>query len=99
MVRVILSASAQQDIAEALAYITPDSPRAAGLLARRLKAAAMELTSRAKLYPVVLHAKEEAIRRRAVGSYTIYFRLTADRVEVLRILHAARDRTEELGDG
>jgi toxin ParE1/3/4 len=42
-------------------------------------------------YPLVERYKHLEIRRRSYGDYLIFYRANRERIEILRILHGARD--------
>jgi toxin ParE1/3/4 len=42
-------------------------------------------------YPFVEHRRGDGIRRKVHGNYLIFYRIWLDAVEVLRVLHGARD--------
>ncbi len=42
-------------------------------------------------HPVVLKRGVEPIRRKVFGNYLIFYRIEQNRIDVVRILHGARD--------
>lgn len=89
--KVRLSARAQRDLQSIFEYLFTDSPEAALRMLDRLEAASVELGDRAKLYPLVPRHEESGFRRRVVGSYSIYYLIDDGMVEVVAVLHSARD--------
>ncbi|CAN5394215.1 type II toxin-antitoxin system RelE/ParE family toxin [soil metagenome] len=85
--RVIFTRPADQDLAEIGAWIEGDSPRAASRTLNALVDASIKLGSFPLRYPEIpgLH-----LRKRPFGQYLIFYRVT-DQVEIIRILHSARD--------
>jgi toxin ParE1/3/4 len=89
--RVILQPEAQDDLRAILAYIAQDSFLSANRLVDRLERASMELGEAALRYPVLSRYRNNGIRRRVVGSYNIFFRASSNVVDILRVVHSARD--------
>ena len=89
---VQLSAEALADVAEIRAYLLREAGPAVStrVLARiRKKLAAIErMPETGALRPEF----GEGVRLHASGAYVIYVQVLADRVDVVRILHAAQDR-------
>jgi plasmid stabilization system protein ParE len=89
--QVEITAEAESDLAEIARYIAKDDPRAAAKFVRELRSACEGLSTFAKRFPVVPRYESLGIRRRACGSYLIFYRIEAKRVVVIHVLHGARD--------
>ena len=89
--KVRLSARAQRDLQSIFQFLSTESPQAAPEVLDRLETASFELGDRAKLYPLVPWHEDTGFRRRVVGSYNIYYLIEEGVVEVVAILHSARD--------
>jgi plasmid stabilization system protein ParE len=87
--RVEITAEAESDLIAR--YIAKDDPRAAAKFVRELRSACEGLSTFAKRFPVVPRYESLGIRRRACGSYLIFYRIEAKRVVVIHVLHGARD--------
>jgi toxin ParE1/3/4 len=88
---------AEADLVDIWIYIAADSPAAAERVIRRLEAAEGRLAQ----FPEMAPLREEllpGVRAWAVGEYLIFYRVDPDAVEILRILHGARDLGDLLGD-
>lgn len=85
--KVFYSRLADRDLAEIGEWIAADNPRAAARTIDRLLTACEALSHLALRYPVV---RGGALRKRPMDDYVIFYRVT-DQVEVIRILHSARD--------
>jgi toxin ParE1/3/4 len=85
-----LSQEAQQDISDIGDYIARDNPIRAMSFVRELRARIGQAAERPLAYEerVELKAGLRAARHRR---YLILFRFDGDSVEVLRVLHSARD--------
>ena len=92
--KVVLTRLAESDLAQSGDWIARDNPRAAG---RWIESALMEcesLSANVERYPRIGFAD---LRKRPFGDYVIFYRVT-DQVEIIRVLHAARDWASLLGD-
>jgi plasmid stabilization system protein ParE len=67
---------------------------------RRLRADAVGLLTHPLSAPIWLELPELGLRRRVSGSYLIFYKVVGDVVNIVRIVHGARDTltilTEEL---
>ena len=94
MARIIRAPAAKTDAAEIWAYIAEDSPPAADRLLDRFDRLIAKLSSQ----PLLGKSVEELapnLRFIPLGSYLIFYRAIEDGVEIIRILHSARDVTAE----
>ena len=87
--RVEITAEAESDLIAR--YIAKDDPRAAAKFVRELRSACEGLSTFAKRFPVVPRYESLGIRRRACGSYLIFYRIEAKHVVVIHVLHGAGD--------
>lgn len=92
--RVTIAREARRDIDAICEWVSQDSRAAGNRLIGRLLLAAQALGKYPMRYPLV---PELALRKRPCGNYLIFYRVT-DSVEVLRILHSARDWPAILAD-
>ena len=96
--RVLIAPSAARDIDAIHEYISQDSPRSALAVSQQLEQACVALGDWPQSYPVVGRFDGAEVRRRPVGAYAVLYAILSDRVEIVRILHAARDMDALLGD-
>ena len=89
--RVAVTARARADFREIAGYLREESPALALQIVRKLRLSSAELGDRALRYALLPSHEASGIRRRVVGSYNIFYRVVGDRVEVLHVLHHARD--------
>ncbi len=87
--RVTLSRDALADIAAAQAYVRQESPAAAARVGQGLLASCHSLSDFAERGRPGLKAGTREI---AFGAYVIIYRVTPDRVQIVRVLHHARRR-------
>ena len=71
--------------------IANDSPLRAETFVEELYERCLGLGRMPNAYPLVPGYETSGIRGRAYGNYLIFYRINADAVEVLHILHGARD--------
>jgi toxin ParE1/3/4 len=94
MARIIRSPAAEEDAVEIWAYIAQDNPPAADRLLERFDRVLQKLL----LQPLLGKSVEEigpGLRFFPLGSYLIFYRAIEDGIELIRILHGARDITAE----
>ncbi len=90
---VIVSRRAEHDLADIADYISPDFPQRALSFIEELEAYFISIGER----PLSFTSRPEwgADKRSAVyGRYVIVFRTYDDHVEILRVVHGARDLDE-----
>lgn len=94
MAGIIRSPLAKADIVEIWAYIADDNPAAADRLITRFD----EVFRRLLAQPLIGKATEElgaGVRFFPTGSYLIFYRQVDPNIEIIRVLHGARDITAE----
>jgi toxin ParE1/3/4 len=89
--KVVLAQAAIADLIAIGRYIAKDSPARAETFVQELEQKCMELGSMPRAFPLVPHRKNKDVRRRVHGSYLIFYRVGADKIDVLHVLHGARD--------
>jgi toxin ParE1/3/4 len=90
-VRVIVTVKAKMDLIEIARYVAEDNPAAADAIVDRLQRECERMDTAPLRYPLVSRHEQLGIRRRPVGNYLIFYRVGRDAIDILRILHAARD--------
>ncbi|MBR0755806.1 type II toxin-antitoxin system RelE/ParE family toxin [Bradyrhizobium jicamae] len=88
---VVLTAEAEADIEQITTYVAEQSPQSALKLVRELRARCESLADAPRGYPLVPRYEDHGIRRRPFGNYLIFYRVGADTIEVIHVLHGARD--------
>ena len=87
---VVWSLAATADLESIVEYIFRDSEFYAATVARELVAAARSLTTFSERGRMVVEYENPAIREIIVRRYRLIYRVGSDRVEVVRIIHGAR---------
>jgi len=91
MRKVLLSSNARDDLASILEYLADESPAIALRMVGRLETACAELSDRALMYALVPWHEDSGVRRRVVASYGIFYVVYDDHIDVLQVLHSARN--------
>ncbi|NNM70794.1 type II toxin-antitoxin system RelE/ParE family toxin [Enterovirga aerilata] len=89
--RVIVSLAARKDLSEIADYIARENPRRAESFTMELVAAARAIAETPFAWPVLSRHRTAGVRRKLHGRYLILYRMRQDRVEIVRIVHGARD--------
>jgi plasmid stabilization system protein ParE len=87
---VVITADAEADLDDIFDYVAEDSPTAAFGLVATLRAKALRIGLAPRAYPARSNYGN-GIRVTFSRSYVILFRIEPDRVEILHIVHGARD--------
>ena len=82
---------ARADLVEALGYIVEESPQAASDLLRQVEEAASSLGTFSERGARVREVIAGDLRQILVGRYRLIYRVEAEAVGVVRLLHGARD--------
>jgi plasmid stabilization system protein ParE len=90
-VKVALTVDAASDLEEIAEHIAKDAPRRALSFVRELRQSALALARSPTAYPFASRFERLGVRRRVHGNYLILYRVEGDRLDILRIVHGARD--------
>ena len=90
MARLIWSPRAADDLEDLVEFIAKDSDTYARSFARRILAAAKAIPRHPLIGRIVPEMENPKIRERIVGNYRLVYRVTADTLEIVTILHGAR---------
>ena len=88
---VVIAAEAEADLEQITAYVAEQSPRSALNLMCELRERCESLPDAPRGYPLVPRYEHLGIRRRPFGRFLIFYRISGDTIEVIHILHGARD--------
>lgn len=89
--KVVFTQSAKTDLEQIGDYIAQDNPRRALSFIQELRAAALSLAETPRAFPFVPRYEQHGIRRRPIGNYLIFYRVEANQLVILHVLHGARD--------
>jgi len=90
-VNVFFTEAAESDLEAIGDWIARDNPKKAATFVRELRRSCVDIGPRPLAYPFVEHRRNDGIRRRVHRNYLIFYRIWLDAVEILRVLHGARD--------
>jgi toxin ParE1/3/4 len=88
---VVFALKAERDLEAIGDWIAKDNPLRAVSFVQEVKQACDRVLSAPHGYPLVQRYKHLEIRRRSYGDYLVFYRVSAKWIEILRILHGARD--------
>ena len=88
---VVITAEAEADLEEVATYVAEQSPQSALNLIRELRQRCESLLDAPRGYPLVPRYEHFGIRRRPFGRFLIFYRVHEDTIEIIHIIHGARD--------
>ncbi len=91
MKRVVLAGTAEAELEAIGDRIAQDSPARALAFVAELRAACDGLAEHPERFLLAPRYAEIGLRRRAYRDYLIFYRVGAETVEVIHVLHGARD--------
>ena len=89
--KVVLTAEAFGDLERIGDYIALDNPVRARSFVKELIEKARQVGDLPQGFPLVPRYAHLGVRRRAHGSYLIFYRVEPDQVTVVHVLHGAQD--------
>jgi toxin ParE1/3/4 len=89
--RAVLTEAALEDLLEIARHIGRDNIRAARRFTADLRRRAHAVGSNPRLYPLAQGFEAAGIRRRLYRGYLILYLETGSRVEIIHLVHAARN--------
>src|SRR6266545_1842584 len=92
--KIVWTEPAVEDLRELHAYIARDSEMYAGGFVERITLAAERLIDHPKLGRVVPETNDENVRELLYQRYRVIYRLRNDGIEILSVIHGARDLEE-----
>jgi toxin ParE1/3/4 len=96
--KVVLTESALADLDDVAEWIGADDWDRADQFVEILRAKCMTLATHARRYPSVEGARPE-LRKLSFRDYLIFYQVIGGGVDVVRIVHGARDWAALLGEG
>jgi plasmid stabilization system protein ParE len=87
----VLTAEAEADLAQIADFIAQDSIHSALKFVQDIRDKCQSLADAPRGFPLVPRYEHLGIRRRPFGNYLIFYRVGADLIEIVHILHGARD--------
>jgi plasmid stabilization system protein ParE len=90
-VKVLITAAAKVDLIEIRDFIRPHNPERATSFVQELLDACQALGDAPLGFPLVPRYERSGIRRKVHKDYLIFYRVSGGWVEVIHVLHGARD--------
>jgi toxin ParE1/3/4 len=88
---VVVTDEAESDLEQIATYIAERNVEIALKFVQELREKCESLADAPRGYPLVPRHEHLGIRRRPFGNYLIFYRVGPDVIEVVHILHGARD--------
>jgi plasmid stabilization system protein ParE len=89
--KLVFAAAARRDLHSIGDWIARDNPRRAVTFVDELEQHCAKLAARPHIHPVLFRREQTGLRKAGHGSYLILYRIAADAVEIVRVLHGAQD--------
>jgi toxin ParE1/3/4 len=89
--KLVFTDEAKADLLQISEWIAEDNPACALTFVDELETRYAQLTTMPRAYPLAWGRENGGVRRVPHGHYLIFYRVTADVVEILHVLHGARD--------
>jgi toxin ParE1/3/4 len=90
-VKVVFSENAERDLEEIADWIARDNPDRARSFVADLVKACKSIGRSPRSYPLADKSRDQTLRRRIHRTYLIFFDIGPKDVEVLHVVHGARD--------
>ncbi|HEX8168534.1 MAG TPA: type II toxin-antitoxin system RelE/ParE family toxin [Beijerinckiaceae bacterium] len=97
--KVIITTAAHADLTAIGEFIERDNPVRAASFVDELTSRCEDLADSPQRYPLLPRHAADGIRRRVYRGYLIIYRIRNDVIEVLRVVHGARDYERLLSPG
>lgn len=89
--RVVFAEPAEEDLEAIGDWIARDNPARAVTIVVELRVDCLEIGPRPMAYPFVAHRLSDSVRRKVYRNYLIFYRVVSSTVEIVHVLHGARD--------
>ncbi|AXV14733.1 plasmid stabilization protein [Neorhizobium sp. SOG26] len=90
---VVIADEAGKDLGDIGDYISQSDPGRAATFIDEIVGRCFAPSSMPYRYAVLPRYKRQGIRHFPHGRYVVYYRIDAERIEIVRILHSARDHS------
>jgi toxin ParE1/3/4 len=88
---IVITAEAEADLDQIATYVAAQSSASALKIVRELRERCESLLDAPRGYPLVPRYEHLGVRRRPFGRFLIFYRVSDHTIEVIHILHGARD--------
>ena len=97
--KVNITAVARTEVFAIQDWIAQDNPWRAESFGQELVEKCLAIGLNHRLYPLARNLETQDIRRRLHKGYLIFYRVGGDSIDILHILHGARDYIALIGEG
>ena len=97
--KIVFTDAAKADLRDIGDWIAEDNPVRARSFIVELRRKTLSIGVNPRLYPLALNLEVQGIRRRLYRGYLIFYRVGENRIDILHILHGARDYEALMGEG
>ncbi len=94
--RLLITAEARHDLIEIGEWIAQHNPKRAVSFVEELQSSCAEILNYPEKYPLVARYETRGLRRKVHGNYLIFYRSRPNQVEIIHILHGAKDSSDLL---
>lgn len=88
---VVFTEEAEADLERIGDHIAQDNPRRAITFVNELIACCQRLVDAPQGYPLIPRYRRSGVRRRPYGRYLVFYRVGAERIDIVHVLHGAQD--------
>lgn len=89
--KVFFTEPAEEDLEAIGDWIAKDNPERAASFVRELRQSCLDVGQWPLAQPLVVHRRNDGLRRKVHGNYLIFYRVWLETIEIVRVLHGARD--------
>ena len=89
--KVVIAVAAKRDLIAVADYIRAHNPACAMSFVEELLDHCQSLAELPRRFPLIPRYEHHEIRRRVHANYLIFYRVGADVVEIIHVLHGAQD--------
>jgi toxin ParE1/3/4 len=89
--KILITLAAEADLLTISMWIADDNPSRAETFVEELRRACKSIGDMPLAYPSLERHRRRGIRRRPYRDYLIFYRIRDEQVEIVHVLHGARD--------
>ncbi len=92
--KLIYSAPSKNDLRKITNWIAEENPARADSFADEIMVSCEQIKAFPEAYVAIGSFKSEVVRRKPHGNYLIFYQVSAERIEILRIMHGAQNYSD-----
>lgn len=94
--RLVIAPLAIRDLEDIADFISENDPQAAHRLLLRIERSIDLLLDRPFMGPAVAEPLPAGLRKASTAPYIVFYRIAADELQIVRVIHSSRDIDENL---